>query len=82
MKDLKFKKSISGLGGTDCILCKSKVADWTDVQKIEGGGFKIDRNFADTQSIFNEVIDDNGNIGNKPKDFKSRNGVTKKTHRF
>ena len=30
MKDLKFKKAISGLGGADCILCKSKVSDWTD----------------------------------------------------
>ena len=39
MKDLKFKKAISGLGGADCILCKSKVAEWISLKKIEEGGF-------------------------------------------
>ncbi len=78
MKDLKFKKSISGLGGADCILCKSKVADWTNVEKIEAGGFKIDRSFSDTQSIFNQVIDEDGNICIRPKDFQTRSGVTQK----
>ena len=33
MKDLKFKKAISGLGGANCILCKSKVNDWTDLKE-------------------------------------------------
>ena len=51
MKDLKFKKSISGLGGADCILCKSKVKDWTELTKIKEG-FKIDRTAADTHKIF------------------------------
>lgn len=78
MKDLKFKRWISGLGGADCILCKSKVADWTNLKKIEEGGFKIDRNFADTQSIFNGVLDEDGNIRIRPKDFETRSGVTQK----
>ena len=38
MKDLKFRKAISGL---DCILCKSKVAEWTNVEKIKAGGFRL-----------------------------------------
>ena len=78
MKDLKFKKAISGLGGADCILCKSKVSDWTNLQKIQEGGFKIDRSAADTQNIFNNVLDENGNICIKPGDFETRSGVTKK----
>ena len=76
MKDLKFKKSISGLGGADCILCKSKVSDWTDLTKIKKG-FKIDRTAADTQKIFRSVIDEDGSIIIKPKDFDVRSGVTK-----
>ena len=77
MKDLKFKKCISGLGGADCILCKSKVNDWTNLQKIEDG-FKIDRSYEDTQTIFNDVLDNNGNIRIQPKDFETRSGVTQK----
>ena len=78
MKDLKFKKAISGLGGADCILCKSKVNEWTNLQKIESGGFKIDRSAADTQNIFDNVLDENGNICIRPKDFGTRSGVTQK----
>ena len=78
MKDLKFKKAISGLGGADCILCKSKVAEWISLKKIEEGGFKIDRTFTDTQSIFNAVLDGEGNIQIRPNDFETRSGVTQK----
>ena len=34
MKDMTFKKLICGLGSATCILCKSKVQDWTDVDKL------------------------------------------------
>ena len=37
MKDLKFKRSISGLGGADCILCFSKQSYWTDREKVSNG---------------------------------------------
>ena len=76
MKDLKFKKLICGLGGAACILCKSKVEDWTNVEKIKDG-FRIDRSAADTRDIFNSVVDENSNIVIKPKDFDVRSGVTK-----
>ena len=79
MKDLKFKKAISGLGGADCILCKSKVNDWTDLKKLEGGGFKINRSAEDTQKIFNSVLDDNGDIQIRAGDFATRSWVTQKT---
>ena len=75
MKDLKFKKMISGLGGAACILCKSKVQDWTDINKLKDG-FKINRFAADTRDIFQSVIDDNGNICIRPHDFETRAGVT------
>ena len=57
MKDLKFKKLISGLGGADCILCKSKVNEWRDPTKVDGV-FKIDRSASDTQKIFSDVLDE------------------------
>lgn len=78
MKDLKFKKMVSGLGGADCLLCKSKQADWTDLAKIEDeNSFKINRNAADTRNIFNSVVDSEGNIKTNPNDFEVRSGVTK-----
>ena len=58
MKDLKFKTKISGLGGADCLLCKSQFQDWTDPEKAKNG-FKIDRTAADTYQIFLSVLDEN-----------------------
>ena len=54
MKDLKFKKFIGGLGGVDCILCKSKAKDWTDMAKINAS-LKIDRTAADSCKISESV---------------------------
>ena len=76
MKDLKFKKCTSGLGGAACILCKPKVEDWTCLERIRTG-FPINRTAADKMEIFNYVIDEHGNIVIKPGDFATRSGVTK-----
>ena len=76
MKDLKFKKSMCGLRGVACILCKSKVEDWTNEEKIKEG-FPVHRCAADTREIFNSVVHENGNIVIKPGDFDMRSGVTK-----
>ena len=43
MKDLKIKKSLSGLGGADCIICTTKQDEWM----IEG---RIREGFAITRS--------------------------------
>ena len=75
MKDLKFKTKICGLGGADCLLCKSQFQDWRDPEKAKNG-FKIDRTAADTYQIFLSVLDENGEIRINPKDFESRSGVT------
>ena len=42
MKDMKFKKNISGLRGAECILCKTMQDDWTIREKIVQG-FPINR---------------------------------------
>ena len=35
MKDLKFKKLISGLGGAPCIICDLSQKDWVDPKEIQ-----------------------------------------------
>ena len=77
MKDLKFKKKISGLGGADCLLCKSQAKDWTDKVKA-AEGFKINRSAADTFAIYESVLDEDDEIIINPKDFGVRSGVTQR----
>ena len=69
MKDLKFKKVISGLGGADCILCKSKQEDWTDKSKVKDG-FPINRSAKDTLTLYNQLVNENGDIVAKSGDLK------------
>ena len=75
MKDLKLKKKISGLGGADCILCKTKQVEWTSSSKVKEG-FPINRNAADTLALYNQLIDETGEIVTHSGDFQTRLGVT------
>ena len=77
MKDLKFKRYISGLGGADCILCTTKQADWTDRTKV-ADGFPINRSAKNSLELYNELVDENGDIKAKQGDFETRKGLTKK----
>ena len=77
MKDLKYKKMLSGLGGADCILCDTQVADWTNVEKVTNG-FTINRSAEETEALYHALADEDGTIPRKPKDFDTRKGLTKK----
>lgn len=77
MKDMKLKRSISGLGGAPCILCKTRVEDWSNPEYIKEG-FSIDRNADDTIQLFQELVDENGQVPTRPNDFQERQGLTKK----
>ena len=71
MKDLKFKKMISGLGGADCLLCKSKQNDWTNPAMLEDEtSFQINRTDVNTREIFLSVIDEEGNIQSSQRTLK------------
>ena len=61
MKDIKFRKNISGLSGADCLLCQTKQEEWLDRERIEEG-FTIDRTAQDTAELYLALADDNGNI--------------------
>ena len=55
MKDLKLKKTWSGLGGADCILCKSRREDRTDPVKV-AAGFPITHLAADTHTLYEQMV--------------------------
>ncbi len=61
MKDLKFKRSISGLAGADCILCVSKQGDWTDREKVTKG-FPIQQTAEDTMKLYQELVNCDGKV--------------------
>ena len=55
MKDLKFKRHISGLGGADCILCISKQEDWVNRERVVQG-FPIERTAEDTLKLYHDLV--------------------------
>ena len=75
MKDLKFKKHLSGLGGADCILCKTKRADWTKREKVLEG-FPINRSAENTLKLYKELLEKDGTIKTTSGDFEIREGLT------
>ena len=77
MKDLKFKKVISGLGGADCIICYSKQEDWVNRKKVTEG-FPIKRTAEDTLKIYQTLVDGDGEVPRAAGDFATRKGLTQK----
>ena len=77
MKDLKFKRHISGLGGADCILCISQTKDWTDREKVSAG-FPIERSAEETWKLYEQLVNEEGDVPTKAGDFEVRQGLTKK----
>ena len=79
MKDLKFKKKLSGLGGADCIICESRKADWKDVNKVKEG-FPITRTAGSSIDLYQQLMEEGngGEIRKKQGDYTSRKGLTQK----
>ena len=79
MKDLKYKKSICGLQGADCILCKHKKADWMKEDRIREG-FNITRAAEETMKLFIKLIsnndDDDLTVPRAKNDYDEREGLT------
>ena len=76
MKDLKFKKEISGLGGADCLLCIYKQKDWLDEEKIING-FAITTTAELTRELYQQLVTPEGEILRKSNDYEQRRGLTK-----
>ena len=78
MKDLKFKKKLSGIGGGDCIICKSRRSDWKDPDKIREG-FPITRTAEESRELFNQLLlEGDGEILRSANDYDHREGITNK----
>ena len=65
MKDLKMKKSLSGLGGADCIICTTKQDEWMNKERIREG-FAITRSAEETLSLYQSLVNEDGD-GEIPK---------------
>ncbi len=76
MKDLKFKRMVSGLGGADCLLCVSRQKDWTQPEQYQQG-FAITRSATTTRQLYNDLVTDDGNIERSNNDFETRKGLTR-----
>ena len=75
MKDLKFKKTISGLGAADCLLCKCRQNEWMDIkQGLEG--FPITCIAEETLATYNQLLTEEGGVYKFAGDYKSRGGYT------
>ena len=70
-----LKKHISGLGGADCILCKTKQSDWSSIDRVKEG-FPINRSAEDTLELYNSLVSEDGEILTKTGDFATRQGLT------
>ena len=70
MKGLKFQRCISGLQGADCIICTTKVYDWTTRAKVISG-FPINRNADDTWELYNQLVSQDGEIPRRPDDLRN-----------
>ena len=68
---------MSGLGGTDCTICISKLADWTSPEFISDGS-RINRCAEDTLKLYEGLVDANGVVSAKSGDFETWQGVTAK----
>ena len=75
MKDMKFKRKLSGLGGAECLMCETRPDDWSDPKQIENG-FPITRSHENTEALYQRICDEDGDVPRKAKDFNDRKGLT------
>ena len=75
MKDMKFKKLLSGQGGADCMLCIFPQSSWMSVEQINNG-FPITITSDFLHRLYNQLATAEGDIPKKEKDYEERFGLT------
>ena len=75
MKDMKLKKTISGLGGADCLLCKFKQSSWMDEEQIVLG-FPISTTADLVLALYHQLMTPEGDILKEKDDHEIRRGLT------
>ncbi|CAF1103757.1 unnamed protein product [Didymodactylos carnosus] len=77
MKDMKVRMVESGLGGADCLICYTRQTEWKDVKKLnEENAFLITRTAEKTMNLYNEMIEESGEIKKRKNDYETRAGLT------
>ena len=77
MKDMKVRTVESGLGGAECLMCYTRQAEWKDVNKInEENAFEITRTAEKTLKLYEEMVEEKGEIARKKNDYDFRGGLT------
>ena len=77
MKDLKIKKKLSGLGGAPCIICTAKQDEWMIEERIREG-FSINRSAEETLSLFQSLVNEDGEVPRQQYDYELRKGLRHK----
>jgi hypothetical protein len=77
MKDFKIRQMESGLHGAYCLLCCSSPSEWKDIRKIKVG-FPIERTASDTMKLYEEILDEYGEVKRRGKYYATRKGLTSK----
>ena len=77
MMDMKAAHLYLGLGGAYCDLCHSSKEECINLEKIKTG-FDITRDINDLHNIFNELVQEDGNILKCKNDYAVRQGLTNK----
>ena len=79
MKDMKIRIAESGLEGAQCLICDTKQEDWKNSKKILDYNFlKINRTAEKTITLYNQLVDSDGNILKRKNDYDTRTGLTSK----
>ncbi|CAF0983209.1 unnamed protein product [Didymodactylos carnosus] len=77
MKDLKVRTTESGLGGSDCLMCYTRQAEWHDRQKLLASNyFSITRTAANIMELYRSLLGEDGKIIKKRSDCERRAGLT------
>ena len=75
MKYMKLKKTNSGLGGADCLLCKFKQSSWMDEEQIILG-FPISTTADLVLALYHQLMTPEGDILKEKDDYEIRRGLT------
>ena len=75
MKDLKIKRSLSLLGGADCIICTTKQDEWMIEGRIREV-CAITHSSEETLCLYQSLVNEDGDVPRQHYYYKFRKGLT------
>ena len=77
MMDMKAAHLYLGLGGAYCDLCDTSRQLARDPNRVEQG-FEINRTIEDLHRLFEDLVQDDGSVYKRPRDYDQRAGLVSK----